>query len=94
MIDYSEVASASLFDEKAWFRWRQKDYSAAVEAWQSAIRLKSDAAVYYARAAEAYVMIGDWSKAVAYFQKAVRLDPQNKQYKKRYRQIMGSDSEG
>jgi tetratricopeptide (TPR) repeat protein len=94
MIDYSEVASASLFDEKAWLRWRQKDYSAAVEAWQSAIRLKSDAAVYYARAAEAYVMIGDWSKAVAYFQKAVRLDPQNKQYKKRYRQIMGSDSEG
>jgi tetratricopeptide (TPR) repeat protein len=93
MIDYSEVASASLFDEKAWLRWRQKDYSAAVEAWQSAIRLKSDNAVYYARAAEAYVMIGDWSKAVEYFQKAAGLDPQNKRYKKRYQQILGSDSE-
>jgi tetratricopeptide (TPR) repeat protein len=94
MIDNSEVASASLFDEKAWLRWKQKDYVAAVEAWQSAIRLKSDDAVYYARAAEAYVMIGDWSKAVEYYQKAAGLDPQNKQYKKRYQQIMGSDSEG
>ena len=93
LIDYSETASASLFDEKAWLRWRQKDYSAAVEAWQSAIRLNSDAAVYYARAAEAYAMIGDWSNAVAYFQKAARRDPQNKQYKKRYREIVGDDSE-
>jgi len=94
MIDNPEVASASLFDEKAWLRWKQKDYVAAVEAWQSAIRLKSDDAVYYARAAEAYVMIGDWSKAIEYYQKAAGLDPQNKQYKKRYKQIMARDSEG
>jgi tetratricopeptide (TPR) repeat protein len=94
MIGNSEVASARLFDEKAWLRWRQKDYAAAVEAWQSAIRLKSDNAVYYARAAEAYVMIGDWSRAVEYYQKAVKLDPQNDRYTKRYREIMGSDSEG
>jgi len=94
MIDNSEEPSASLFDEKAWLRWRQKDYVAAVEAWQSAIRLKSDDAVYYARAAEAYLMIGDWSKVVEYYQKAVNLDPQNKRFKKRHQQIMGTDSEG
>jgi tetratricopeptide (TPR) repeat protein len=91
MIGNSEVASARLFDEKAWLRWRQKDYVAALQAWQSAIRLKSDDAVYYARSAEAYVMIGDWPKAVEYYQKATRLDPQNKRYKKRYQQILGSD---
>ena len=94
MIDNSEVASASLFDEKAWLRWKQKDYGAAIEAWQSAIRLKSDDAAYYARAAEAYVMMGNWSRAVEYYQKAAGLDPQNEQYKKRYQQIVGSDSEG
>ena len=94
MIDNSEVPSAGLFNEKAWLRWKQKDYVAAVEAWQSAIRLKSDDAEYYARAAEAYVMIGDWSKAVEYYQKAAGLDPQNTQYKKRYREIMGNDVEG
>ena len=94
MIDNSEVPSANLFSEKAWLRWKQKDYVAAAKAWQSAIRLKSDDADYYARAAEAYVMIGDWPKAVEYYQKAARLDPQNTQYKKRYREILGSDSEG
>ena len=93
LIDNSEIASASLYDEKAWLRWRQKDYAAAAEAWQSAIRLKSDDAVFYARAAEAYVMIGDWSKAVEYYQKAAGLDPHNQRYKERYQQLMGSDSE-
>jgi len=39
-------------------------------------------------------MMGDWSKAGEYYQKAAKLDPQNKRYNKRYRQIMGSDSEG
>ncbi|MCP4625625.1 MAG: tetratricopeptide repeat protein [bacterium] len=94
MIDNSEVASVSLFVEKAWLRWNQKDYDAALQAWQSAIRLKPDYAEYYARAAEAYVMIGDWSKAVQYYRKATGLDPRNKQYKKRYQQIMGNDVEG
>ena len=94
MIENSEAAPASLFDEKARLRWRQKDYTAAVEAWQSAIKLKPDNAVYYAGAAEGYVMIGNWSKAVEYYQKAAKLDPRNKRYKKRYREIMGNDAEG
>ena len=94
IINHSNRPPASLYNEKAWLRWKQKDYEGAREAWQSAIRLKPDSAAYYAQAAEAYVMIGDWSKAVEYYQKAARLDPQNKQYKKRYQQIMGNDVEG
>jgi tetratricopeptide (TPR) repeat protein len=94
MIGNSEVASASLFDEKAWLRWKQKDYKGALKAWQSAIRLKSDSATYYAQAAEAYLMLGNWSGAVSYYKIFTKLDPQNDRYTKRYREIMGSDSEG
>jgi tetratricopeptide (TPR) repeat protein len=94
MIDRSEVASASLFDEKAWLRWKQKDYTGALKAWQSAIRLKSDNAAYYAQAAEAYLKLGNWSGAVSYYKIVTKLNPQNDRYTKRYREIMGSDSEG
>jgi len=92
MVGYSEKPSARLFNEKAWLRWKQKDYEAAAQAWQSAILIDSDSAAYYARAAEAYVKLGDWSKAVEFYRKATGLDPENKQYKKRYLQILGRDS--
>ena len=94
IIGYSDKPSASLYNEKAWLRWKQKDYGEAAKAWQLAIQLKSDSAVYYARAAEAYVMIGNWPQAVSYYQKATILDPHNQRYLKRYREILGNDAEG
>ena len=94
IIEYSDQPSASLYNEKAWLRWNKKDYDAAAKAWQSAIQLKSDSAVYYARAAEAYVMIGNWPQAVSYYQKATMLDPDNLRYQKRYREILGNDAKG
>jgi len=92
IIDHSNRPAPELYNEKAWFRWQQKDYDGALEAWQSAIRLKSDSAAYHAQAAEAYLMLGDWSKAGAFYQKATILAPQNERYTKRYREIMGDDA--
>ena len=83
-----------MYNEKALFRWKQKDYDGALEAWQSAIRLKPDRASYHAQAAEASIMIGNWLQAKTSYQKAIQLDPQNKRYIKRYREIMGNDAEG
>jgi tetratricopeptide (TPR) repeat protein len=94
IINHSNRPSANLYNEKAWLRWKQKDYKGALKAWQSAIRLKSDSAAYYAQAAEAYLMLGNWSGAVSYYKIVTKLDPQNDRYTKRYREIMGSDSEG
>jgi tetratricopeptide (TPR) repeat protein len=94
IIEYSDQPSASLHNEKAWLRWKQKDYDEAVKAWQSAIGLESDNAAYYAYAAEAYIMLGNWSRAVSYYQKATKLEPQNQRYLNRYRKILGSEAEG
>ena len=94
IIEYSKKPSASLYNEKAMLRMKNKDYGAAVEAWQSAIRLKSDNAVYYASAAEAYLLLGERSMALSYYQKATELDPQNKRYRKRHQEILGIDTAG
>ncbi|CAB1060687.1 hypothetical protein D1BOALGB6SA_5454 [Olavius sp. associated proteobacterium Delta 1] len=93
IINYSDKPSAELYSEKALFRWKQKDYEGALEAWQSAIGVKPDRAAFHAQAAEAYLMLGNWSRAGAFYQKATILDPKNKRYAKRYREIIGNDAE-
>jgi len=55
--------------------------------WESAITLKPGRASFYAHAAEASIQIGNWSLAMDYYQQAITLDPENKDYQKRYREI-------
>jgi tetratricopeptide (TPR) repeat protein len=86
-IKYSPQPSPWLFNNRAWVRWAQEDYSGAAEDWKSAIRLGPETAPFYAQAAEAYRMLGDWPGAIDYYQKALQLDPENKGYQKRYREL-------
>ena len=72
-----------LFDHRAWIRWSRKDYSGAVSDWQRAVRLKPDKAAFYAYIAEGYRQKGQKSLVKEYYQKAVKLDPDNQKYKKR-----------
>ena len=86
-IRHSPQPSPWLFNNRAWVRWAQKDYQGAAEDWKSAIRLSPETAPFYAQAAEAYRMLGDWPVATDYYQKALELDPENKRYQKRYREL-------
>jgi tetratricopeptide (TPR) repeat protein len=91
-IKNSAKPSPGLFNHRAWIRWAQKDYLGAVKDWKLAIRLSPKRATFYARAAEAYRMLGYWLAAMDYYQKAMKLDPENKRYKKRYQEFKASES--
>ena len=86
-IKHSADPSPWLFNNRAWIRWARKDYLGAAKDWKSAIILSPKKAPFYARAGEAYRMLGQWPAAVDHYQKAMKLDPENEQYKKRYREI-------
>jgi len=86
-IQYSKKPSPHLFNERAWIRWKRKNWSGAAADWKSAIWLAPRTASFHARAAEAYIKLGNWSQAVNYYQKATKLDPKNKRYKKRYDEL-------
>jgi len=80
-----------LFDHRAWIRWDRKDYTGALQDWESAIKLdsdKQDKAYFYAQAAEVCTRLGDLTLAINYYQKALELDPENKKYQKRYRELI------
>ena len=76
-----------LYNHRAWVRWSMKDYPGAFMDWKSAIALKPDGASFYAQAAEACIKMGDWSRAVDYYQKALKLDSGNERYQKRYKDL-------
>jgi tetratricopeptide (TPR) repeat protein len=86
-IRYSTKAYPWLFDNRGWIRWKQRKYRMALEDWEFAIKLSPERAPYYARAAECYMIIGNPSVAIDYYKKAVKLDPENRDYQRRYREI-------
>ena len=86
-IQYSKKPSPHLFNERAGIRWKRKDWSGAAADWKSALWLAPRTASFHALAAEAYIKLGNWSQAVNYYQKAVKLDPKNKRYQKRYQEL-------
>ena len=71
-----------LFDHRAWIRWSRKDYLGAVSDWQRAVRLKPNKAAFYAYIAEGYRKEGQKTLVKKYYQKAVKLDPDNQKYQK------------
>ena len=83
----STKKSPWLFNHRAWIRWSRKDYMGAATDWQMAINLSPQNARYYAYAAEAYINLGLWTRAMKYLQKASKLDPKNKHYQKRYSEL-------
>jgi tetratricopeptide (TPR) repeat protein len=86
-IKHRTTPSAWLFNHRAWIRWDKQDYPGALMDWESAITLKPARASFYAHAAEASIQIGNWPLAMDYYQQAITLDPENKDYQKRYREI-------
>ncbi|MFH1489327.1 MAG: tetratricopeptide repeat protein [Pseudomonadota bacterium] len=76
-----------LFNERAQIRWKLKNYAGALEDWESAIRLSPRKAAYYVKAAEGWFRIGEWERAVAYYRKVVEMEPDNKQYRKRFEEL-------
>ena len=86
-IRYSVKPYPWLFDNRAWIRWGQKKHLMAARDWKMAIKLSPKRASYYTRAAECYVILGNFLRAINYYKKAIELDPENERYKKRYREI-------
>ncbi|MEA3358576.1 MAG: hypothetical protein U9R17_04110 [Thermodesulfobacteriota bacterium] len=86
-IRYSVKPYPWLFDNRAWIRWMQKKHLTAARDWEMAIKLSPKRASYYTRAAECYVILGNFPMAIDYYKKAGELDPENERYKKRYREI-------
>ena len=83
----SRKPRAWMFNHRGWIRWSNKDYPGAVKDWKEAALLKPKKAYYYAQIAEGYHKMGQWEPAIAYYQKAINLDPKNKNYQKKYHSL-------
>jgi len=86
-VGYQENPSPWFYNHRAGIRWSRGDYAGALNDWKSAIALKSDAASFYAQAAEACIKMGDLTRAKEYYRKAVALEPANERYGKRYHEL-------
>ncbi len=89
MIENSDRPSPRLFDERARLRLKHKNYTGAIEDWKAAIRFAPNQAAYHANIAEAYEKLGDLSPALEYYQKALKLNPGNKDYAGKYKKLKG-----
>lgn len=74
-------------NQRGWIRWIKQDYVGALKDWQSAITLAPHIVSFYAQVAEVYTKLEDLSLAMEYYQRAIKLDPKNKRYQKRYRKL-------
>jgi len=92
MIQNSDHPSPRLFDERAKFRLSRKDYTGAVADWKSAIGLDPQNAAFHASIADTYIKLGDLSRALEHYQKAVQLNPGNKNYAGKYKKLKGESS--
>lgn len=92
MIEHSDKPSPRLFDQRAKFHLKNKDYLGAVKDWKEAIRLAPGQDSFYAQVAEAYIKLGDLPLAMEYYQKAVQLNPGNHGYTEKYQKLKGKRS--
>jgi len=83
----ADKPSAALYVNRAQIRWTNKDYAGSAVDWASAIALNPKNAGYFARAADAHEKAGKLSMAMEYYQKAIELNPQHQEYRKRYNAI-------
>jgi len=89
-IKYQAKPSPWLYNHRAWIRWSRNGYPGAFRDWRAAIALKPDRASFYAQTAETCIKMGDLAQAVDYYQKAVKLEPENERYRKRYNKLIGN----
>ena len=86
-IRYADKPSSRLFVHRANIRLREKDYLGAARDLEAAIALEPRNAGYCVRAADAYNRAGKLSIAIDYYEKAVKLAPENKGYQKQYQAL-------
>jgi tetratricopeptide (TPR) repeat protein len=87
-LQYQGNPSPWMFNHRASIRRALEDYEGAARDWTRAIGLKPDYAPFHAQAGEAYASMAYWSLAVQYYEKAVSLSPDNKQYQKRLSELI------
>ena len=88
-IQFHPEPSHGLYSFRGRLRYLLKDYAEAVEDWEMAIKLKPHA-YYYVMLGDSHSKMGHWSVAMGAYQKAMRLDPENKTYAQKYEQAKGS----
>jgi tetratricopeptide (TPR) repeat protein len=86
-IKHAPKPSPALFNHRARIRWNLEHYPNAAKDWEAAIKLEPENASFHALAAEAHIKSGNWSLARDHYQKAVRRDPQNTNYQKKYNEL-------
>lgn len=86
-IRHAAKSSSKLFNHRARIRWTRKDYKGALDDWSLAMELAPENPSFYARAAEAYIRLGDLAQATEYYERAMNLDPENQNYRKKYDQL-------
>ncbi len=79
-----------LFNHRGWIRWNRQDFQGALQDWQSAIQIEPQKAPFYAQAGAANQKLGQWAQALEYYQKALRLDPENSAYKQKISALQSS----
>ncbi len=80
---HQTAPSPWLFNQRAWIRRKRQNYSGAIEDWKAAIRLKPDNAGFYAGIADACYELKDWRCAWEYYEKALKLNPENEDFRHR-----------
>ena len=60
--------------------------------WKEAITLAPENASLYAQVAEAYIELGDLSRTLENYKKAIALNPSNHGYTERYQKLKGKSS--
>lgn len=86
-IQYAEKPSHILFIHRASVRSQKGNFQGAAADWEKVISLHPKAARYYAHAANAYEQLGKRASALEYYRKAMTLDPNNKNYQKKYQEL-------
>ncbi len=82
-----EKPSAWFFESRAKVRSRLEKYQAAINDWNSAIRLNPKRAYYHAQLGEAYLKTRNRDKAIEHYLKAVKINPNHNGYRKRLTKI-------
>jgi tetratricopeptide (TPR) repeat protein len=91
-IERLETPSSRLFEGRARLRLKRKDFAGAIKDWKAAIRLTPKRSYCYVQLAETYLKSGDLNKASACYQQAISINPRNKNYPKRLKEIKAKAS--
>ncbi|MFC1857294.1 tetratricopeptide repeat protein [Thermodesulfobacteriota bacterium] len=86
-IQHAAQPSAALYHHRAQIRWNLQNYGGAAGDWETAIGINPKSAHYHARAAEAYIRLGNIAPAETHYKQAADLNPKNRGYQKKYQEL-------